>query len=223
MLCINHLTLLNMKIAVFAASGKIGSRIVDEALSRGHYVTAVVRNPATYNADRLNLKVAKGDLFDSQEVETGAFDHDVVISAYSNTHGAPASTIYEVVVPLVNGVRQAGVKRLIVVGSAGCLEVSPGVQLVDSPNFPDAYEAVALAHREALRLYQQETELEWTFMSPAAEIFPGERTGVFRTDSTKLITNEQGHSRISMEDFAAALLNEVEQPQYIRGQFTVGY
>jgi hypothetical protein len=212
-----------MKIAVFGASGNIGSRIVDEALSRGHYVTAVVRNPGKYNADKLNLKVAKGDLFDSQEVETGAFDHDVVISAYSNTHGATASSIYEVVVPLTNGVRQAGVKRLIVVGGAGCLEVAPGVQLVDSPNFPEAYKEVALAHREALKLYQQETELEWVFMSPAAEIFPGERTGVFRTDSIKLITDEHGRSRISMEDFAVALLNEAEQPQHIRGQFTVGY
>lgn len=212
-----------MKIAVFAASGKIGSRIVDEALSRGHFVTAIVRNPANYNAEKPNLKVAKADIFDSQEVETGAFDHDVVVSAYSNTQGAPPSTIYEVVVPLTNGVRQAGVKRLVVVGGAGCLEVAPGVQLVDSPNFPEAYKAVALAHRAALKLYQQETELDWTFMSPAAEIFAGERTGVFRTDSTKLIADEHGRSRISMEDFAVALLNEIEQPQHLRGQFTVGY
>ncbi|WP_345948100.1 NAD(P)-dependent oxidoreductase [Mucilaginibacter sp. PAMB04274] len=212
-----------MKIAVFGASGKIGSRIVNEALSRGHYVTAVVRHPENYNPDKLNLKVSKGDLFDSQEVETGAFDHDVVVSAYNNTHGAPASTIYEVVVPLLNGVRQAGVKRLIIVGGAGSLEVAPGVQLVDTPDFPEAYKAAALAHREALKLYQQEQEVEWTYVSPAAEIAPGERTGAFKTATNQLIVDQQGHSFISMEDYAVAIVDEIEQSKHIRERFTVGY
>lgn len=213
-----------MKIAVFGAGGKIGSRIVNEALSRGHFVTAVVRNPVNYNpANKPDLKVAKADLFDSQEVETGAFDHDVVVSAYSNTHGVPASTIYEVVVPLLNGVRQAGVKRLIVVGGAGSLEVAPGVQLVDTPEFPEAYKAVALAHREALKLYQKESEVEWTYVSPAAEIAPGQRTGVFRTGTNQLIADEQGRSFISMEDYAVAIVDEIEQPKHVREQFTVGY
>ncbi|WP_345955459.1 NAD(P)-dependent oxidoreductase [Mucilaginibacter sp. PAMB04168] len=212
-----------MKIAVFGASGKIGSRIVNEALSRGHYVTAVVRHPENYNPDKLNLKVSKGDLFDSQEVETGAFDHDVVVSAYNNTHGAPASTIYEVVVPLLNGVRQAGVKRLIIVGGAGSLEVAPGVQLVDTPDFPEAYKAAALAHREALKLYQQEQEVEWTYVSPAAEIAPGERTGAFKTATNQLIVDQQGRSFISMEDYAVAIVDEIEQSKHIRERFTVGY
>jgi putative NADH-flavin reductase len=214
----------NMKIAVFGAGGNIGSRIVDEALRRGHFVTALVRNPVTYNpANKPDLKVARADIFDSQEVETGAFDHDVLVSAYSNTHGAPASTIYEVVVPLLNGVRQANVKRLIIVGGAGSLEVAPGVQLVDTPEFPEAYKAVALAHRQALKLYQNEAEVEWTYVSPAAEIAPGERTGTFRTGTNQLIADAQGKSFISMEDFAVAILDEIEQPKQAREQFTVGY
>lgn len=213
-----------MKIAVFGAGGNIGSRIVDEALRRGHFVTALVRNPVTYNpANKLDLKVARADIVDSQEVETGAFDHDVVVSAYNNTHGAPASTIYEVVVPLLNGVRQANVKRLIIVGGAGSLEVAPGVQLVDTPEFPEAYKAAALAHREALKLYQKETGVEWTYISPAAEIAPGERTGMFRTGGTHLISDEQGRSFISMEDYAVAVLDEIEEPRHVREQFTVGY
>lgn len=211
-----------MKIAVFGAGGRIGSRIVDEALRRGHSVTAVVRNPVNYNPDKPNLKVAKGDLFDSQDVEMGAFDHDAVVSAYSNTNGAQPSSIYELVVPLMNGLRQAGVKRLLVVGGAGSLEVSPGLQLVDTPHFPEAYKPVALAHREALNQYRQYDDIDWTYLSPAAEIAPGERTGHFRTD-TRLITDAHGHSRISMEDFAVAVLDELEQPKHIREQFTAGY
>jgi putative NADH-flavin reductase len=212
-----------MKIAVFGAGGKIGSRIVNEALSRGHYVTAVVRHPENYNPDHLNLKVSKGDLFDSQDVETGAFDHDLVVSAYNSTNGATPSTIAEVAVPLLNGLRQANVKRLIVVGGAGSLEVAPGVQLVDTPDFPEAYKAVALAHRDALKIYQQEQDVEWTYVSPSAEIAPGERTGIFRTAGNQLLVDEHGRSFISMEDFAVAVLNEIEQPKHVRQQFTVGY
>src|SRR5476649_1909696 len=145
-----------MKISVFAASGRIGSRIVNEALNRGHDVTAVVRHPEDYTLIHNHLKVAKGDLFNAQDVETGAFNQDVVVSAYNNTKGAPASTITEVAVPLIKGLKQAHVKRLIIVGGAGSLEVSPGVQLVDTPNFPPEYKSSALAQRDALKLYKNE-------------------------------------------------------------------
>jgi putative NADH-flavin reductase len=212
-----------MKIAVFGAGGRIGSRIVDEALRRGHDVTAVVRNPASFTKVEEHLKVAKGDIFDSQDVQTGAFNQDAVVSAYSPTGGATPSTIEEVVVPLVNGLKQAHVKRLIVVGGAGSLEVAPGVQLVDSPGFPEAYKPVALAHRDALRRYQKEDELDWTYISPAAEIAAGERTGNFRKGTTQLIADANGRSFISMEDFAIAVLDEIENPQHIREQITAGY
>ncbi|MDB5123466.1 MAG: NmrA-like family protein [Mucilaginibacter sp.] len=212
-----------MKIAVFGAAGRIGSRIVTEALNRGHDVTAIVRHPENYTLEAPHLKVAKADLFKTQEVETGAFDHDAVVCVYNYTRGAAPSSITEVAIPLINGLKQAHVKRLIIVGGAGSLEVSPGVQLVDTPDFPAAYKAPALAHREALKIYQQEKELEWTYISPAAEIVPGERTGKFRTGTNQLITDANGHSLISMEDFAVAIIDEIENPRHIKERFTVGY
>jgi hypothetical protein len=212
-----------MKIAIFGPSGRIGSRIVNEALNRGHSVTAIVRHPEQYTEERPHLKVAKGDLFKTQDVEASTFDHDVVVCAYNYTQGAQPSTFAEITVPLLNGLKQAHVKRLIIVGGAGSLEVSPGVQLVDTPNFPPEYKPAALAHREALKIYQKEKDIEWTYVSPAAEIAPGERTGKFRTGTNQLITDAQGHSFISMEDYAVAVLDEIESAKHIREQMTVGY
>jgi putative NADH-flavin reductase len=212
-----------MKIAVFGAGGRIGSRIVNEALNRGLDVTAVVRHPENYTLERPHLKVAKADLFNTQDVETAAFDQDAVVCAYNNTRGMPPSTIPEVATPLINGLKQAHVKRLIIVGGAGSLEVSPGVQLVDTPNFPEAYKQGALAQREALKIYQKEKELEWSYISPSAETAPGERTGNFRTGTNRLLTGEDGKSFISMEDFAVAVIDEIMNPHHIREQMTVGY
>jgi putative NADH-flavin reductase len=212
-----------MKIAIFGASGRIGSRIVNEALNRGHDVTAIVRHPENYTEIRPHLHVARGDIFNSQDVESGAFDHDVLVSAYNYTHGAPPSTTVEVAVTLINGLKQAHVKRLIVVGGAGSLEVAPGLQLVDSPGFPEAYKPSALAHREALKVFKGEKELEWTYVSPAAEIAPGERTDKFRIGGDQLLKDTQGKSFISMEDLAVAILDEIENPQHIRQRFTVAY
>jgi len=218
-----YIYLFYMKIAVFGATGRIGSRIVNEALSRGLDVTAVVRHPENYTGGRPHLKVAKGDMFKTQDVETCAFDHDAVISAYNNTRGMPPSTIAEVAIPLINGLKQAHVKRLIIVGGAGTLEVKPGLQLVDTPDFPPAYKPSALAQREALKLYQKETELEWTYISPSAETAPGVRTGNFRTGTNQLLTDSFGKSFISMEDLAVAIVDEIIHPQHIRQHFTVGY
>src|ERR1700744_1001204 len=196
-----------MKIAVFGAGGRIGSRIVDEALNRGHDVTAVVRHPENYTKTHTHLKVAKGDVFNSQDVETGAFDQDAVVSAYSPAAGVPLSTISELVIPLLNGLKQAHVKRLVVVGGAGSLEVAPGLQLVDTPDFPALYKPVSLAHREALKLYEKEKELDWTFVSPSAIIEPGERTGKFRTGTNQLLKDAEGKSFITMEDYAVAVVD----------------
>jgi putative NADH-flavin reductase len=212
-----------MKIAVFGASGRIGSRIVTEALSRGHDVTAVVRHPEDYTLIHDHLKVARADLFKAQDVETAAFDQDAVVCAYSNTNGAPASTIAELPIPLIKGMKQAKTKRLIIIGGAGSLEVASGLQLVDTPNFPQEYKTTSLAHRDALKLYKNDNELEWTYVSPAAEIAPGERTGRFRTGTNKLLKDEQGKSFISMEDFAIAIVDEIENPMHIREQMTVAY
>lgn len=212
-----------MKIAVFGAGGRIGSRIVDEALRRGHDVTAAVRHPENYTKIHDHLKVAKADLFNSQNVETAAFNQDAVVVSYAPTNGAPASTLAEVVIPIINGLKQAHTKRLIVVGGAGSLEVAPGKQLVATPDFPEAYKAYALAHREALKIYQKEKELDWTFASPSAEIMPGERTGKFRTATNQLLVDANGKSHISMEDYAIGIIDEIENPMHIREVFTIGY
>ncbi|WP_183573178.1 NAD(P)-dependent oxidoreductase [Mucilaginibacter sp. X5P1] len=212
-----------MKIAVFGAGGRIGSRIVTEALNRGHDVTAAVRHPENYTVIHPHLKVAKADLFNSQDVETAAFNQDAVVSAYNPAKGIPPSTITEVAIPLINGLKQAHVKRLIIVGGAGSLEVAPGLQLVDTPDFPPEYKAVSLAHRDALALYKKENGLDWTFLSPSAEIYPGTRTGKFRTGDNQLLTDANGKSHISMEDYAIAIVDELETPMHIKGHFTVGY
>ena len=212
-----------MKIAVFGATGNIGSRVITEALNRGHDVTAIMRHPEDYTLEQPHLKVARGDIFRTQDVKAAVFNHDAVVSAYNFTKGAKPSTIVEVAEPLINGLKQAGVKRLIIVGGAGSLEVAPGLQLVDSPGFPPAFKDAAMAHRDALKVYQKEKEFNWTYISPAAYIEPGERTGNFRRGKDKLITDEEGNSRISMEDFAVAIVDEIMNPQHIRERFTVGY
>jgi putative NADH-flavin reductase len=112
--------------------------------------------------------------------------------------------------------------RLIVVGGAGSLEVSPGVQLVDTPDFPPAYKKLALAHRDALEIIRK-APFDWTYVSPSAEIDEGSRTGHFRTGANQLLVDSSGRSRISMEDFAVAILDEVEKPKFSRARFTVGY
>jgi putative NADH-flavin reductase len=212
-----------MKIAVFGASGRIGSRIVKEALNRGHDVTAAVRHPEDYTFIHDHLKVHKADLFKAQDVESAAFDQDAVVSAYGNTKDTPASTIAEVAIPLIMGLKQAKTARLIIVGGAGSLETPSGEQLLDTPNFPVEYKSTALAHSDALKLYKNDNELDWTYVSPAAEIAPVERTGNFRTGNNKLLTDEQGKSFISMEDFAIAIVDEIQNPSHVKQQMTVAY
>jgi uncharacterized protein len=211
-----------MKIALFGATGMIGQRILAEALSRGHEVTAIVRDPVRLDKEHERLRVVVGDIFDENKVAQAVRGHDVVISAFGPKAGEE-KTLIEATRSLINGVKKSGVDRLIAVGGAGSLEVAPGVQLVNTPDFPDFIKPIALAHREALNIYLQEKELNWTNVSPAAMIAPGERTGTYRTDTDRLVVDENGESRISAEDFAVAILDEVENPRFSRMRFTVGY
>ncbi|HZZ13273.1 MAG TPA: NAD(P)-dependent oxidoreductase [Paraburkholderia sp.] len=211
-----------LKIALFGATGMVGSRIAAEAARRGHEVTALARNPARVPADVPNLKAAQADLTDAASVGSAVRGHDVVASAYGPPHDNLA-VLDKATHALLDGVRAAGLKRLVVVGGAGSLEVAPGKQLVDTDGFPDAYKAIALAHREALAIYRGTTDLDWTFFAPAALIAPGERTGTFRTGANTLIADAQGNSHISAEDYAVAFVDELEQGRFIRQVATVGY
>jgi putative NADH-flavin reductase len=203
-----------MKVALIGASGNVGSRILTELLNRGHEVTGIVRHPEKLQRhDRLAAK--QGDLNDEASLVTLLAGHDAVISAVRFQSANPQS--------LIGAVKKAGVKRLLVVGGAGSLEVAPGVQLVDTPDFPEAYKPEALAGRDFLNVLRDERELNWTFLSPSALFVPGERTGKFRLGTDGLLVDSTGESRISMEDYAIALVDELETPRHSRQRFTVGY
>lgn len=211
-----------MQIALIGASGMIGRRILDEALARGHAVTAIARNTERLSDVRDKVNVVAGNALDANSVASAVAGHDVVISTVPPERDNPQSVV-TAAHALIDGLKRAGVRRLVVVGGAGSLEVAPGVQLFDTPEFPAAWKPGAVAHGDALAVYRQETELEWTFVSPAGMIMPGERTGQFRIGGDQLLTDEKGESRISCEDFAIALLDEVEKPQFIRRRFTAAY
>lgn len=210
-----------MKLVLFGPTGMIGSRILNEALSRGHMVTAITRDPSRFSISHENLTVVAGNALDPASVAEVTKDHDAVLSAIG-TSGSSLEVIVEAARSLIKGLSLVGIRRLVVVGGAGVLEVEPGVQFVDSPNFFEPYRPLALVHREAYNLYKN-SNLDWTFVCPAAEIAPGERTGKFRVGADRLLTNDKGESRISAEDYAIAFVNEVETSQYIHHRLTVAY
>jgi len=210
-----------LRIVLYGSTGKIGRRILSEALSRGHSVTAIVRDASHERSSRSNLEYKTGDVLKAESVAAATKGNEVVISAYGPGAG-DANQIITAAKSLIEGVGGNQPMRLVVVGGAGSLEVAPGLQLVDTPHFPAAHKKMALAHREALQLYRA-APFEWTFVSPSEEINEGSRTGQYRTGGDQLLVGAQGKSHISMEDFAAAIMDEVEKPQFIRHRFTVGY
>jgi putative NADH-flavin reductase len=211
-----------LKIALVGATGMIGSRIAAEAASRGHEVTAFVRNPERAAAAHSNVKFVKGDLLDQAAMTPAVAGHDVIASAFSPPQGTP-DTVVEATRALIAIARGAGIKRVVAVGGAGSLEVAPGVQLVDTEGFPALYKGVALAHREALGVYRSASDLDWTFFAPAALIAPGEKRGNFRTGANTLIVDADGKSTISAEDYAVAFVDEIEANRFVRQIATVAY
>lgn len=203
-----------MKVALIGASGHVGSRILAELVRRGHEVTAIVRNPEKVAAgDR--IRAVKGDVYDRAGLANLLAGHDATISAVHFSANDPQI--------LIGAVKDSGVPRYLVVGGAGSLEVAPGVKLVETPDFPAAYLDEARKGSAFLDLLKGETALNWTFLSPSALIQPGERTGKFRLGSDQLLVDEKGESAISTEDYAIALVDELEQPKHERRRFTVGY
>ena len=209
-----------MNIVLFGATGMIGSRILDELVSRGHSITAVIRDPGKL-AGRENVIGTSGDIFDAASVADAVRDGDLVVSAYGPGPENP-DLLLKATECLIAGVAAGGVRRLVMVGGAGTLETAPGRQLMDAPDFPAAWKGIAMAHGNALQLLRA-SGLDWTSVSPAAYIHPGERTGKFRTGTDNLITNDQGQSEISAEDFAIAVADEVENPRHIRQRFTAAW
>lgn len=213
-----------MKIAVIGASGQIGAFIRDEALARGHQVTAIVRHPEKIPVQNPRLHVVEADIL-KDKVDELMKGHDAVISAYNPGWKNPDmyNEQIEGYKRIISGVKESGIKRLLVVGGAGSLEVAPGVQVLDTTSFSEQVKKGVLATREVLYMLREEKELEWTFLSPPTSIKPGERTGRYRVGKDQLLKNKEGESKISTPDYAVAMLDELENRQHIRERFTVAY
>ncbi|PYY92360.1 NAD(P)-dependent oxidoreductase [Pseudomonas sp. TKO26] len=201
-------------IAIIGATGRAGSQLLEEALRRGHSVTAIARNTAKIG-QRAGVVTREVDVADSAALQAAVAGHDVVLSA-AHFSTIPASAI-------IDPVKKAGVKRLLVVGGAGSLLLPGGSKVIDSPGFPEEYKAEASAGGVYLDTLRKEQELDWTFLSPSAEFVEGERTGHFRLGQDDLLVSAEGRSWISFADYAIAMLDEVEKPAHRRQRFTVGY
>lgn len=209
-----------MNVVLYGASGMIGSRILKELTSRGHNVTVVARDPVKVPS-AANARVLRGDVLDAKSVASTAKGADAVISAFGPGAGA-SGLMTDSTRALIAGLKDAGVRRFIMVGGAGSLLVAPGVDVIDSGHLPAEWRDIAIAHRDALAILRQ-SDLDWTSLSPAAFIQPGERTGKFRLGGDSLVADERGNSRISSEDYAVAIVDELEQPKHIRQRFTLAY
>lgn len=207
-----------MKIALIGATGFVGSGILSESLNRGHAVTAIVPNP-----DKLpshpKLTAVKGDATDPAALARLVEGHDVVISAFNPGRDESGNGTRSI----IEAVKRSGVERLLAVGGAGTLEVAPGQRVVDQPGFPAEWKDGALKTAAFLDQLRGETELDWVFLSPAAMLAPGERTGRYRVGGDQLLTDADGQSRISIQDYAVAMLDEAETPRHSRARFSVAY
>lgn len=213
-----------MKIALLGASGFVGTAILKEALDRGHTVTAIVRD-ARKLAPRQGLIARAGDVYDSTALALLIAGQDALISAFNPGWKDPNLYSDQVrgTACIISAIKAAGITRVLWVGGAGGQEVSPGTRLVDKPEFPAAIKPGSLATINALEQLSREPSLDWSFLAPSAQMKTGERTGKFRLGGTQLLVDAGGNSRISVEDFAVAMLDELERPAHVRQRFTVGY
>lgn len=200
-------------IALIGASGNVGSRILKELSDRGHQVTAIARTPEKIQSLQ-GVTAVGGDVKDGKGLTALLEGHDAVVSSVRFTDMEFGL--------LIDAVRAVGVKRYLVVGGAGSLDVAPGQRLVDQPDFPAQYKSEALAGAAFLDQLRTVDDVDWTFLSPSALFVPGERTGRFRLGKDELLTTETGSS-ISYEDYAIAMADEIEHPKHSRQRFTVGY
>ncbi len=217
-----------MKIAIIGASGFVGKHLVSEALQRGHEVMAIVRDPAKISESHANLSIKAVDIRDTEALADALKGQQAVLSAYNAGWQNPNlyADFLKGSKSIQEATKQAGVSRLLVIGGAGSLYIAPGLQLVDSPQFPAEYKAGATSARDYLNELKQEQQLDWTFLSPAIEMHPGTsgvRTGHYRTHTDSPVFDKHGKSKISVEDLAVALLDELEKGQFIKQRFTAAY
>jgi putative NADH-flavin reductase len=207
-----------MNVVLYGATGNSGRRILEELVSRGHQVTAVARNTAKLPP---NVKARQDDLSNVDTIAATIQGADAVISAYAPPPD-DTDALLGVTERQIAAVKKGGKVRLMVVGGAASLEVAPGVTLLASGHLPAAWVSIGASHEKALRMLEA-SDINWTYFSPAAYFEPGERTGRFRLGTNALITDSKGDSRISLEDYAVALVDELEKPAHERSRFTIGY
>ncbi|URL59680.1 NAD(P)H-binding protein [Luteibacter flocculans] len=211
-----------MKIVLFGATGNIGKVILDEALARGHQVTAVVRDPTRVASTHASLSVVTGDVGHPESYAQVLRGADAAIASL-NDHADPANVPKQAGL-LLGALTEAGVPRFAWVGGAGSLEVSPGVRVIDDPHFPDAWKPSANAQIAALDVFRaSDAKVDWTYISPAAELAPGERTGAYRLGDDRLLVDAEGHSRISIADFAIGVLDRIERGDAPKKRVTFAY
>jgi putative NADH-flavin reductase len=201
-----------MKIALIGATGNVGQRVVKEATDRGHEVIAIARDPSKL-PPQAGVTLVQADMNDDAQLQGAIAGAEVVVLSVRFQ-----DLDYR---KLFAALRSA--PRVLVVGGAASLEVAPGEALIDTPGFPDFIKVEAEPARQALNWLKSEQELNWTFLSPSVFFGPGERTGKFRLGLENLLTAADGKSHISYEDYAIALLDEIETPKHLRQRFTVGY
>lgn len=214
------------KIVLIGASGFVGSAILNEALNRGIKVSVIVRNPESIKITNANLIIVKADVSDSDRVAEISKEADAVISAFNPGWSNP--NIYEETLKIypriLEGVKKAKVKRLLIVGGAGTLFVAPGLRVIDSGAIPaEIMDGVKSLGEFYLNTLINEQDIDWVFFSPAGSLEPGERTGNYRLGKDDLILNDKGESKISVQDYAKAMIDEFETPAHHKERFTIGY
>jgi putative NADH-flavin reductase len=211
-----------MKLAVLGATGTIGRRVVAEALARGHQVTALARDPSAL-AEAERLKLVECDVTSTDQLGKALLGHQAIVSAVGpNTRSGP-SIVVAATRAVAAACMKADVRRVLVVNGAGSLSVKPGLELLHTPDFPAAWRDVALAHREALGMWRRVKELDWTVISPAALVDLGPRTGSYRTGHDELLVDEHGVSRISADDLAIAIIDELDHGGHFYERISFAY
>lgn len=213
-------------VVLIGASGFVGTAILNELLNRGHKVTAIVRDPAKMTASNPNLKVIQADVTDTDVLIEASKGKDAVISAYNPGWKNP--NIYEETLKnyplIVDSVKKAGVERLLIVGGAGTLFYAPGKMVMDADDIPaKLLPGIKSLGEFYLNTLRKENDIDWIFLSPAANMTPGERTGKFRIGKDDLVVGVNGDSNISVEDYAVAMVDELEQKHHHKERFTIGY
>ena len=215
------------KVAVIGATGFVGTQVVKELANRGYFVNALARNTSKIEESE-NVKAVTADIYNTAELSEILKGNDAVISAFNPGWTNP--NIFEDFLKgaesIEKAVEESGVKRFITVGGAGSLYIAEGLQLIDTPEFPAEIKPGAEAARQYLEMIKKNENLEWTFFSPAIEMHQGTagvRKGTYRTALENPVFDENGRSVLSVEDVAVALVDELENNQFVKQRFTAAY